>query len=293
MSGTVLSITRYPVKSARGEALNAVGVEADGLHADRTWACVDASDGTVVSVKHPGRWGRLLQVTATVRPDGAVLVTASGEVFEAGSAAADAALSTHLGRPVRLTSTVPDSARLHRLLPDEAGLVPDWLGDARPGQELVTGIAARPGGRFVDFGPVHLLTTGALTRLAGRLGRAEQPASPFRPNLVVDVPADPGIGDELHIGDVVLRVLLPTPRCVVPGLNRSGDVADRDLLRTLAGRYRTLLPGYGRAATFGTYAEVLRAGRIEVGMTVDLRRATLPAAKPAGAAESAEPARSG
>jgi len=43
---------------------------------------------------------------------------------------------------------------------------------AVPGQEMVTEVSgARPGGRFVDFGPVHLVTTGALTELAGQLGR--------------------------------------------------------------------------------------------------------------------------
>jgi len=33
---------------------------------------------------------------------------------------------------------------------------------------MVTEVSgARPGGRFVDFGPVHLVTTSALAELAG------------------------------------------------------------------------------------------------------------------------------
>lgn len=63
-------------------------------------------------------------------------------------------------------------------------------------------------------------------------------AARFRPNLVLEAPADPPPGAELRLGDVVLRVLVPTPRCVVPGLER-GAPTDRDLLAVLARDYRT------------------------------------------------------
>jgi len=108
---------------------------------------------------------------------------------------------------------------LHRRLPEEPGLVPDWTTGAVSGQEMVSEVSgARPGGRFVDFGPVHLLTTGAVAELAGQLERASVDVTRFRPNLVLDALRDPVPGQELRIGDVVLRVVLPTPRCVVPGL---------------------------------------------------------------------------
>jgi len=49
---------------------------------------------------------------------------------------------------------------LHRQLPDDEGLVPEWMSDATAGQEMITEVSgARPGGRFVDFGSVHLVTT--------------------------------------------------------------------------------------------------------------------------------------
>jgi len=106
---------------------------------------------------------------------------------------------------------------LHRRLPEEQGLVPDWMTGAVPGREMVTEVSgARPGGRFVDFGPVHLLTTGALAELARQLERANVHASRFRPNVVLDALRDPVPGQELRIADVVLRVVLPTPRCIVP-----------------------------------------------------------------------------
>jgi hypothetical protein len=72
------------------------------------------------------------------------------------------------------------------------GLVPEWMTGATPGAELVTEISgARPDGRFVDYGAVHMLTTGALAGLARRLGRSAVDAARFRPNLVLDAARDP------------------------------------------------------------------------------------------------------
>jgi uncharacterized protein YcbX len=137
------------------------------------------------------------------------------------------------------------------------------------GEELVTEVAgARPGGRFVDFAAVHLVTAEALTDLARQVGRANVAATRFRPNLVVDLSAVPEPDTELRVGEVVLRVLMPTPRCLVPGLPGGGLPADRPLLTTLARKYRTELPGLGRAACFGAYAEVLQPGRLHVGERV-------------------------
>jgi hypothetical protein len=48
----------------------------------------------------------------------------------AGTAEADAALSSHLDRTVHLSRDVPAEAKLHRQLPDEAGMVPDWMDGA-------------------------------------------------------------------------------------------------------------------------------------------------------------------
>lgn len=273
--GQVLAVLRYPLKSARGENLQVVAIGEHGLHGDRSWACIDATDATVGSVKHPGRWGRLLDVTATLadghRAD-VVTVEVGGEHLPAGSERADAALGAYLGRAVHLSHEVPATARLHRLLPSEPGLVPEWA-TGLPGQELTTRIdGAQPGGRFVDFGAVHLVTSGELTALARRLGRPCVPASRFRPNLVLDAPADPEPGQELSIGDVVMRVLVPTPRCVVPGLVGGSHAPDRALLRSLAGHYRRAVADLGRAACFGTYAEVLAPGHLRVGDDVRWER---------------------
>jgi len=268
--GHVVSLLRYPLKSARGEQLRAARVEVEGVRGDRSWACLDEADGTVGSAKHPDRWGRLLGVTAQAdEHSGEVVVQVQGRRAVAGSKQAKALVSEHLGRPVRLTQSVPEQARLHRLLPEEQGLVPDWMTGAVAGQQMVTEVSgARPGGRFVDFGPVHLITTGALAELARQLGRASVDASRFRPNLVLEALRDPVPGQELRIGDVVLHVVLPTPRCIVPGLEDEEAAVDRQLLATLAKHHRTVVGDLGRAACFGVYAQVLRPGQLTLGQVV-------------------------
>ncbi len=170
---TVVALARYPLKSAGGERLDAVDLDHTGLPGDRAWACLDPDDGTIGSAKHPARWGRLLEVRATTAADWrTVEVRVAGRVHVAGTPEADEALSDHLGRGVHLSDRPPADARLHRRLPDSAGLVPEWLDDVGPGGEAVTSMSgAGRVGRFVDFGAVHLVTTGSLARLGRQLGR--------------------------------------------------------------------------------------------------------------------------
>lgn len=268
----VVALRRYPLKSARGEVLDAADVEPTGLRGDRTWACIDRLDGTVGSAKHPQRWGRLFDIGTSMRDDGRetmLTLHVDGSSLRAGTATADAAISNHLGRPVRLSRELPPDARLHRRLPDDVGMVPEWMGGARPGQETITAIAgAGRVGRFVDFGAVHIVTTGALSLLGERMGGVGVAAARFRPNLVINAPRDPELGQELRLGDVVLRVILPTPRCVIPGLSQAELPADLSVLSALARHYRIPVAGLGRAACFGTYADVVQPGRVRLGQVV-------------------------
>jgi uncharacterized protein YcbX len=264
--GTVLGCWRYPVKSAAHEAAGQLTVTGEGVLGDRRWAVMD-EDGTVVSAKHPARGGRLLAVTAAYDDEtGAVTVTVPGHAaHRAGSPGANTALSQWLGRRVRLTDTVTGGLRLHRLYPQDAGMVPDWHPDARTGQEAVTDVTGAAWGRFVDYGPVHLVTAGALARLEHEGGRPVQPLR-FRPNLLLGLPGDPAPGSVLQAGEVILRVDLPTPRCIIPSLPHPGAAEpDPGLLSVLARHHRQPIPGRGRAAVLGCYANVEKPGRIAVG----------------------------
>jgi uncharacterized protein len=138
---------RAPALSAQerpGEALEVVDVEPIGLAGDREWACIHGVDGMVGSAEHPRRWGRLLEIGARWQVDGRasmLIVYVDGAALCAGTAEADAVLSGYRGHPVRLSRDVPPEARLRRLLPDDAGMVPEWMDGVMPGQETVTTVA--------------------------------------------------------------------------------------------------------------------------------------------------------
>ncbi|MFG3342583.1 MOSC domain-containing protein [Glycomyces sp. NPDC048151] len=266
----VLGVRRHPLKSAAAEHVAAAFVGKHGLDGDRTWTCLDA-DGTIGSAKQPRLWQTLLAVRAEFATDtGDVHITVPGrEPAAAGSPEADDAVSAWLGRPVTLTRKPPTELKRHHWWPDEPGMIPDWARDKEPGGDDV--VAARhdaEGGRFFDYGAIHLVTTGALERLSARHGSQVDPAR-FRPNLILDLPADPEPGQRIAIGaDTVLEVAIPTPRCVIPSLAHGDAPADRALLKTLAAHRRVDVPAFGRATCFGFYAEVRAVGAVAVGDTV-------------------------
>jgi uncharacterized protein YcbX len=207
----------------------------------------------------------VLAMLMTPGRGGGVLIRVPGAgPLRAGTAAADDALSAWLGERVRLTAEVPAQARLHRLWPKEPGMIPEWAAGAGAGNEELSTIAgAVPGGRFVDFGAVHLVTTSALAELE----RDGVPADVrrLRPNLVLALDREPAPGDRICVGaDVTLRVLVPTPRCALPGAAQPGLPSAPDLLRAI-GRRRVDVPGLGRAACLGSYAQVLSTGTVAVG----------------------------
>ncbi|SDD84065.1 MOSC domain-containing protein [Glycomyces harbinensis] len=268
----VKGIRRYPLKSAAAEHPAEAEVGKHGLGGDRTWVCVDA-DGTIGSAKQPRLWARLLEVAVRYEPaqadsEGRTIITApGGEPCEAGTPEADAAVSAWLGRPVRVTRTAPQQLKRHHWWPDEPGMIPEWAADAEPGGDAVVDARPSSDGRFFDFGPMHLVTTGALDRLSTEHGEEVDPIR-FRPNLILDLPADPEPGQRITIGtDVVLEVAIATPRCVIPSLAHGDAPADKALLKTLARHHRIEVP-YGRATCFGFYADVVATGTVATGAEV-------------------------
>jgi uncharacterized protein YcbX len=272
----VLGIRRYPLKSAAAEDIDQTTIGKHGLEGDRTWTCLDA-DGTIGSAKQPRLWGSLLNVRAAFVPgqgdaSGEVTVAVPGGTpVAAGTAEADAALSTWLGRTVRLTRVAPPQLRRHHWWPDEPGMIPEWAADAEPGGEAVVNVRDGSGdGRFFDFGAVHLVTSGALDRLRAEHGGQVDPIR-FRPNLILDLPTDPEPGQRIALGSaVVLEVSLPTPRCVIPSLAHGRAPADRALLKTLAQHHRLDVPGFGRATCFGFYADVVAVGEVATGDPIQI-----------------------
>ena len=67
MTGKVVSLGRYPVKSMLGEELNSSQVTDRGLLEDRTYSVVDQNTGKVASAKNPRKWGKLFDFRSVFR----------------------------------------------------------------------------------------------------------------------------------------------------------------------------------------------------------------------------------
>jgi uncharacterized protein YcbX len=124
------------------------------------------------------------------------------------------------------------------------------------------------GDTFVDYAPVHLVTTATVEHLGVDARR-------YRPNLLVESDTAPfaendWVGRELTVGEVVLRVVLPTPRCSVPTLEHGDLPRAPEALRPLLTGNRVDVPGFGVLPCAGVYAEVVRGGTVRRGDAVAL-----------------------
>jgi uncharacterized protein len=183
----------------------------------------------------------------------------------------------------RLTLAFPDGSVADGpvRLADEPTSVNVWDREV-PAREVVgpwAGALARFAGQSVrllkpdrpgdgnDGSPASIVSTASIEELARRSGRTEaRDGRRFR--MLVEVAGvepheeDTWVGREVALGDAVVRVTRPNPRCVVT--TQSPDTGERDLdtLREIRG-YRGTIPDGG--IPFGVYADVVQPGRIRVG----------------------------
>lgn len=268
MAGTAVALWRYPVKSMLGEELSSAEIAATGVAGDRGWALLDAETGRIASAKSPRLWRALLTMSAVADGDGVRITLPDGRTVRSGDAAAGAELSKELGREVVLTDTRPEGATLARAVPDQvlaAGVTAEV-----EDEEVVLGQGSPPG-TFVDFAPVHLIGTATLDAIAAAGERGVMEAARYRPNIVLGTDG-PGFGEnawvgrELLVGEAVLRVMAPTPRCSVPTLEHGALPRDTGALKIPA-RLNLVepLPGFGERPCAGVYAQVVTPGRVRAG----------------------------
>jgi uncharacterized protein YcbX len=266
VAGRVVAIWRYPVKSMMGEELNATEVTERGVLGDRAYALVDEETGKVASAKNPRRWPGLFDFRAAyVEPprDAGSLPPAritlpDGEPVTTDQADVDRRLSAGVGRPVRLARSAPEGATAEGYWPDH-----DWLSQRDETFEFPL-----PPGTFFDGALVHLLTTATLDRLRASAPSSRFEVPRFRPNFVI-APADGPegfvengwVGRSLVLGDVVLRVDGPCPRCVMTTLSQGSLPKDPGVLRAVVQE---------NEGNVGVYATVVKSGRVRRGDAVAL-----------------------
>ena len=261
MSGLSLAaIYRYPLKSARGEALTSTTVDAFGVAGDRRWMLVDGEGVFVTQRCTPSLALLAAETTASglllrhgadelpvdVPPDTAAVVTVDiwGDRLAAHPAAGEASawVSARLGRELRLVY-LPATARRQV---DTAY--------ARPG-ELVA---------FSDGFPLLLITQASLDGLNARLPRPV-PMNRFRPNLVIDgaAPHAEDHWQRLRIGDTEIALVKACSRCAIPSIDQATAERDSDINRVLAAYRRR-----DGAIYFGMNALAPPGGAFSVGDAV-------------------------
>lgn len=182
MRAHVAALHRYPVKSATGEQVDTLQLDALGVVGDRRWA-VRTADGLLGSGKRTRRFAAvpgLLGVRAALRDGRVVLVFPGGDEGDVENPATAARLSAHLGQPVTLVE--------------------------------------QDGESHLDDGPVSLLGTASVAAAGAELRSALEPER-FRPNVLLATSRafaeDDLVGRQLRLGEAVLSVTMTSPRCVM------------------------------------------------------------------------------
>ncbi len=238
------------VKGTRHLSRPSLHVRADGVAGDRRWCLVDvAARGVLRTVRHPALMALRAETVETV--DGTALRLGApglGPVEGVPAPTGEEVRCDYWGRPVSLALCAgPHGA-----------LASAWL-------RCEVRLAEAPPGAVVYGGAVSLVGAASAGALAVPAGR-------FRPNVVVAGVAafgeDEWLGCDLHLGRVVVRPRVRTPRCAVVERDaHTGARAGAAVLPALARR------GAEREqAALGVDGDVVVPGVVRVGDAVRVRR---------------------
>jgi uncharacterized protein len=243
--GQVAEIWRYPVKSMRGERLDAGDVGELGLRGDRRFGVRDVHRGSILSAK---RAPVLFSCAARYERDDVMIELPHGEVLGPG-ALLDAALSELIGRPVELARAgeIADARlQMAATATTTEGESSEW---------------SAPPGTFFDASPIHFLTTSTLRTYRRMYPDGDFDPRRFRANFVIETKAEGFveeslIGGRVQIGDAELHVTKACSRCVMTTLEQPSLPHDRGILQTIARQ---------NANNLGVRATVAVAGRVAIG----------------------------
>ncbi len=278
----VASLTVFPLKSARGAAVETIEVEKRGPAGDRRWMIVDARgrlvtqreipalarirpeptpaglrlsfDGDAIEIARPG--SEASRIPVTVWNDAMVLPEAP---------AAALWLSRCFGTPLRLVHQPDDATR-----PVNA----EW---AETGDEV----------SLADGFPLLVATSASLAAVEAAVG-APLGMDRFRPNLAIE---GAGAWEEdswaaIRAGPVELDLTKPCARCTVPTVDQQRGVFTGDEPLATLRRIRMSADARVPGVLFGWNAIPRRLGAIRVGDPVEVLavRPAWPLRRPRAAA---------
>jgi uncharacterized protein len=246
MPGTVSQLAMAPVKGMRLHGTSEIRLGRHGVIGDREFLVVGEDGKLLLTSRTPAlvriepAWDPVRDVLALHFPDGDVVqdkpepgASAVTRMYDGREIPGwiipgplSAALSGYLGREVRL----------FRRKPEHIGH---------------------------DDQPVTLMSEASLNALAAEFnGTAPNPRR-FRMTITITGPdawAEHGWGGQkVSIGEAVLRVIAPVPRCVITTRNPDSGATDAPILHALA-RLRGK-----NDVTFGVWCDIIRPGRIHIG----------------------------
>jgi uncharacterized protein YcbX len=132
-------------------------------------------------------------------------------------------------------------------------------------QDRGVDLVVRNGERYYDAGDVSLIFDRWVAEVERGLGRTLDPLR-WRPNLYAAASSEFSekdlVGVRLQIGEVVLRVVAPTGRCVTTTYDQETGESDGEVLRFVA---------KSRDNTMGVYCTVEQTGKVSVGDRIILR----------------------
>lgn len=246
MPVTVSRLAIAPVKGMRLQGISEVQLGQHGVTGDREFLVIGEDSQRLLTSRVPElmqiepTWDRVRNVLALGFPDGDVVrdmpepgVPAITRMYDGREIPGwiipgplGAALSGYLGQPVQLFKRAPEH-----------------IGN--------------------DDQPVTLMSEASLQALAPELGGTAPDSRRFRMTVTItgtEAWAEHAWGgQQVTIGEVVLRVIAPVPRCVVTTRNPDSGATDARILHALA-----RLRGQDDI-TFGVWCDIIRPGRIQVG----------------------------
>jgi uncharacterized protein len=243
---TVSQLAFAPVKGMRLQCVSELQLEQHKVTGDREFLVIGEDGQLLLSTRTPGllqiepTWDRARNVLALRFPDGNVVHDTTEPGARSVTRMYDGreipgwiiagllsdALSSYLGRAVRLLKRDPEH-----------------LGN--------------------DDEPVTLMSEASLQALAPELNGTVPDQRRFRMTITItgaDAWAEHAWrGQNVAVGDAILRVIAPVPRCAVTTRNPESGATDARVLHALA-RLRG-----NNDITFGVWCEILRPDRIYVG----------------------------
>ena len=251
---TVAEINIAPVKSMALVPLTETRLDLGGILDDRRFYLVNRQ-GRLLSRRNVGKLAQLVtswdpssELLRIEFPDGSVLEGAP-----------------ELDRPV-WTIIWGRRVRSRALMGDWMPAISEFCG--QPATLMMSDLPCQV---FDEF-PVSVLSRASVERLSSQMGMSEDEClatDRFRPTLLLDGcephAEDAWMNRTLSIGDAIVRVLAPDPRCAIIDQDPVTGETDTEAVKSILGYRPNALAAY-----FGVYGIVEKPGVVRVGDRVEV-----------------------